>query len=65
MTNTNSPYYFWPVGDWRLLGCETRGEAIDHFSGSHLLSVPILISNPFAAVDAYKDICLNDLVGTY
>jgi len=54
-----------PVGDCRLLGCEAQGAAIDHFSRSHLLSVPILISNPFAAVDAEENICLDELVGAY
>lgn len=49
----------------RLADFGLRDAAIDHFSGSYLLSVPIIISNPFAAVDAYENICLNDLVGTY
>ena len=49
----------------RLEDFRFRGAAIDHFSGSYLLSVPIIISKPFAAVDAYENICLDDLMGTY
>lgn len=49
----------------RLADFGSRGAAIDHFSGSYLLSLPIIISNPFAAVDAYENICLDDWVGAY